>query len=106
MTKAWRHIATEIIRKSFVSCGITAACDGSEDASIVCLRPNEMLAARERLAEESAGDAGGVDVFQAGDKLEDDENEGAVGFIMKWWPITQRGGKQCRQILLKATTAV
>jgi hypothetical protein len=39
--KAWDSISREYIEKSFKTCAISNATDGSEDDEILCLRPNE-----------------------------------------------------------------
>ena len=42
VTDAWSLTIPDMIKKLFVSCGITAAIDSSENEQIVCLHPDEM----------------------------------------------------------------
>jgi len=38
---AWESISRELIQKSFKTCGLTIASDGSDDAQIHCLKPDQ-----------------------------------------------------------------
>ena len=82
VTAAWSLITTDMIKKSFVSCGISAALVGADDESIVCLRPDEMAESCRSLASQTeALLAGTVTVPEAADDLDNDEdieNEGVV----------------------------
>ena len=40
----WSSLSTELILKSFCSCGISVNVDGSEDAEIYCLKAGEVAA--------------------------------------------------------------
>jgi hypothetical protein len=42
VVKAWEAVTTEVIINSFKVCGISVACDGSEDGLIHCLKPGEI----------------------------------------------------------------
>ena len=85
VTDAWSLITPDMIKKSFVSCGITAALDGSEDASIVCLRSDEMADAAKSLTNKTSAllidGAAQLDSHQLHvdvDCEQDDENEGII----------------------------
>ena len=54
ITDVWSMITTDMVKKSFASCGITTAIDGSEDDAIVCLRSEEMKDACQKLVDEMA----------------------------------------------------
>ena len=73
-----------MIKKSFLSCGISAALIGADDESIFCLRPDETAESRRFLASPTeAVLARTVTVPEAADDLDDDEdieNEGVVEF--------------------------
>lgn len=50
--ESWNSISTEIIKKSFRSCGISVSIDGSEDTEIHCMKENEVaFSAREVIHE-------------------------------------------------------
>ena len=38
---AWNELSTEMIRKSFITCGLTNAIDGSDDDKIHCFKPGQ-----------------------------------------------------------------
>ena len=42
--ECWSSLSTELIQKSFRSCGISVNVDGSEDAEIHCLKAGEVAA--------------------------------------------------------------
>ena len=42
--KCWSSLSTELIQKSFHSCGISVNVDSSEDAEIHCLKAGEVAA--------------------------------------------------------------
>ena len=42
MSKAWDGIAEDVIRQSFILCGITAAMDGSEDSNMCSHVPRDL----------------------------------------------------------------
>ena len=43
--EAWSSVSTEVVKKSFISCGISVNVDGSEDQEVHCLKDNEIAAA-------------------------------------------------------------
>ena len=43
---SWQKLSPELIKKSFLSCGLTNAVDGSEDDLIVCLQGETNTEAR------------------------------------------------------------
>ena len=44
MKECWSSLSTELMQKSFLSCGISVNVDGSEDAEIYCLKAGEVAA--------------------------------------------------------------
>ena len=35
--EAWKSVSTDVIKKSFVACGISSSLDGSQDTEISCM---------------------------------------------------------------------
>ena len=42
MKEAWESIPSEIIKQSFIVCGISVKTDGTEDTEIHCMKANEV----------------------------------------------------------------
>ncbi len=43
--ESWNSVSAEVVKKSFISCGISVNMDGSEDQEIHCLKHGEIAAA-------------------------------------------------------------
>lgn len=73
MAAAWHEVAPEIIKKAFLTCGISNAVDGSEDHLVLAhmKEPNQVDVNDEVEATGVAGD----EFFDEGDE-DDDEEEG------------------------------
>lgn len=46
---AWESLSVELIKHSFVCCGISSSVDGSDDSQITCLQREEFQAYLENL---------------------------------------------------------
>ena len=76
--ECWSNLFTELIQKSFHSCGISANVDGSEDAEIYCLKAGEVVPPAitdftSKLLQEDESDE--EDPFASVDKEDDEELE-------------------------------
>ena len=90
MKDSWDCVSTEVVKKSFITCGISVSTDGSEDGEIHCLKESGIAAAARPAIEQATaallapradGDESDSDLFADLDD-EDDDNELACNKII------------------------
>ena len=84
IVKAWDSIPKEAISKSFKTCGVTNAVDGSEDNEIHCFKPDGPVPTGRDLLKQARAEKKIIELVEEIDLAEDENNNVYDTHVFQW----------------------